>query len=120
MDRSGAGVGEGLLSDVKGARCTLSKVPTIEQRLREIRKWRGKSLRVVAELAGVTESYLRRLELGQRPLDSRSKLEALAAAFQVAPSEITGQPYPPSTENEAVAHATAQAFARSAAGYRGG
>jgi transcriptional regulator with XRE-family HTH domain len=84
------------------------QVPTIGQRLREIRKWRDKSLRVIAELAGITESYLCRLELGQRPLDSRSKLEALAAALQVAPSEITGQPYPPSTENEAVAHAAAQ------------
>ena len=60
--------------------------------------------------AGITESYLCRLELGQRPLDSRSKLEALAAALQVAPSEITGQPYPPSTENEATAHAAAEAL----------
>jgi transcriptional regulator with XRE-family HTH domain len=83
---------------------------TTGQRLREIRHWRGKSLRVIAELAGITESYLCRLELGQQPLDSRSKLEALAAALQVAPSEITGQPYPPSTENESVAHAAAQAL----------
>lgn len=85
-------------------------VPTIGQRLREIRHWRDKSLRVIAELAGITESYLCRLELGQRTLDSRSTLEALAAALQVAPSEITGQPYPPSTEKEAVAHAAAQAL----------
>lgn len=83
---------------------------TIGQRLREIRHWRDKSLRVVAELAGITESYLCRLELGQRPLDSRSKLEALAAALQVAPSEITGQPYPPSNQDEVVAHAAAQAL----------
>lgn len=34
------------------------QVPTIGQRLREIRHWRGKSLRVVAELAGITESDL--------------------------------------------------------------
>jgi transcriptional regulator with XRE-family HTH domain len=83
---------------------------TIGQRLREIRTWRGKSLRVVAELAGITESYLCRLELDQRPLDRRSLLEALAAALRVAPSEITGQPYPPSSESEAVAHAAAQAL----------
>lgn len=70
------------------------QVPTIGQRLRELRHWRGKSLQVIAELAGITESSLCRLELGQRTLDSRSKLEALAAAPQVAPSEITGQPYP--------------------------
>ncbi len=88
----------------------LGDARTIGQRLREIRTWRGKSLRVIAELAGITESYLCRLELGQRPLDRRSLLEALAAALQVAPSEITGQPYPPSSENEAVAHAAAQAL----------
>jgi transcriptional regulator with XRE-family HTH domain len=34
---------------------------TIGQRLREIRHWRGKTLRVVAELAGISESYLSRL-----------------------------------------------------------
>ncbi|MDQ3763707.1 MAG: helix-turn-helix domain-containing protein [Actinomycetota bacterium] len=88
----------------------LGDARTIGGRLREIRTWRGKSLRVIAELAGITESYLCRLELGQRPLDRRSLLEALAAALQVAPSEITGQPYPPSSENEAVAHAAAQAL----------
>jgi transcriptional regulator with XRE-family HTH domain len=88
----------------------VAQTRTVGQRLREIRHWRDKSLRVVAELAGITESYLCRLELGQRPLDSRSKLEALAAALQVAPSEITGQPYPPSNENEVMAHAAAQAL----------
>ncbi|MGH3693874.1 MAG: helix-turn-helix domain-containing protein [Pseudonocardiaceae bacterium] len=83
---------------------------TIGQRLREIRNWRDKSLRVIAELAGISESYLSRLERGERQVDSRSLLEALAAALQVAPSDITGQPYPPSTEGEAVAHAAAQAL----------
>jgi transcriptional regulator with XRE-family HTH domain len=83
---------------------------TTGQRLREIRYWRDKSLRVVAELAGISESYLSRLERGERQVDSRSLLEALAAALQVAPSDITGQPYPPSNEGEAVAHAAAQAL----------
>ncbi len=83
---------------------------TIGQRLREIRYWRDTSLRVVAELAGISESYLSRLERGERQVDSRSLLEALAAALQVAPSDITGQPYPPSNEDEAVAHSAAQAL----------
>lgn len=83
---------------------------TIGRRLREIRYWRDKPLRVVAELAGISESYLSRLERGDRPLDRRSLLESLAAALRVAPSEITGQPYPPSNEDEAVAHAAAQAL----------
>jgi len=83
---------------------------TIGRRLREIRYWRGKTLRVVAELAGITESHLSRMERGERPMDRRSTLEALATALQVAPSEITGQPYPPSNENEAVALAATQAL----------
>jgi hypothetical protein len=40
----------------------VEQLRTIGQRLREIRYWRGKSLRVVAELAGISESYLSRLE----------------------------------------------------------
>jgi hypothetical protein len=44
---------------------------TIGQRLREIRYWRGKSLRVVAELAGISESHLSRLERGERQVDRR-------------------------------------------------
>ena len=63
---------------------------TIGRRLREIRYWRGKSLRAVAELAGLSESYLSRLERGDRNVDRRSTLEALAAALEVAPGELTG------------------------------
>lgn len=83
---------------------------TIGQRLREVRYWRDKPLRVIAELAGISESYLSRLERGERQVDSRSLLEALAAALRVAPSDITGQPYPPSNEDESIGHAAAQAL----------
>lgn len=99
------GSGEGVVTAMDAA-----QPRTTGQRLREIRHWRGKSLRVVAELAGISESYLSRLERGSRQVDSRSLLEALAAALRVAPSDITGQPYPPSNEDEAVAHAAAQAL----------
>lgn len=83
---------------------------TIGRWLREIRHWRGKSLQLVAELAGISGSYLSRIERGERTLDRRSILESLATALRVAPSDITGQPYPPSNEDEAVAHAAAQAL----------
>lgn len=63
---------------------------TIGRRLREVRFWRRKSLRTVAELAGLSESHLSRLERGERPVDRRSTLEALAAALDVAPGELTG------------------------------
>jgi transcriptional regulator with XRE-family HTH domain len=68
---------------------------TVGRRLREIRYWRGMSLRAVAELAGLSESHLSRIERGQRSVDKRSTLEALAHALQVAPGELTGQPFRP-------------------------
>lgn len=79
-------------------------------RIREIRTWRRKSLTVVAGLAGISAGYLSRLERGERSLDSRRLLFALADALQVAPSEITGQPYPPSDAAEAAGHAAMQAL----------
>ena len=83
---------------------------TIGQRLREIRHWRGKSLRVVAELAGISESYLSRLERGERQVDSRSLLEALAAALEVAPTELAGAHELTSAEGMGEAHAAVVAL----------
>lgn len=81
---------------------------TIGTRVREIRTWRRKSLTVVAGLAGISPAYLSMLERGQRTLDSRRLLFALADALQVSPAELTGQPYPPSDASEAAGHAAAQ------------
>jgi len=62
----------------------------IGHRLRQIRHARRKSLSVVAGLAGISAPYLSMLETGQRALDRRSLISALAQALDVAPSEITG------------------------------
>lgn len=62
----------------------------IGRRVRQIRHARGKSLRVVAELAGISKSYLGMIELGDRSVDRRSLVVALANALEVAPSELTG------------------------------
>lgn len=51
------------------------------------------SLRVAAELAGLSKSYLSMIERGERPVERRSTLEALATALRVAPTDLTGQPY---------------------------
>ncbi|HEY0638366.1 MAG TPA: helix-turn-helix transcriptional regulator [Pseudonocardiaceae bacterium] len=59
------------------------------RRIRERRVARGLSLRVVAELAGLSEGHLSRIERGLRPVDRRSTLEAIAAALQVAPTDLT-------------------------------
>jgi transcriptional regulator with XRE-family HTH domain len=62
----------------------------IGRTLRQIRLARRKSLVVVAGLAGISASYLSRLEHGERALDRRSLIIKLADALDVAPSEITG------------------------------
>ena len=61
---------------------------TIGQRLLLIRHAKGKSLAVVAELAGIAPSQLRRLESGERAADRRSLIVALAHALQIAPSDL--------------------------------
>ena len=50
--------------------------------------WRGLSLRAAAELSGLSASYLSHIERGERPVERRSTLEALAGALRVAPSEL--------------------------------
>jgi transcriptional regulator with XRE-family HTH domain len=60
------------------------------RRLRQLRHARDKSLTVIAGLAGISASYLSRLENGERALDRRSLIVALANALEVAPTEITG------------------------------
>lgn len=64
------------------------------QRVRQIRYARRKSLRVVADLAGMSKTKLHRIETGKRALDSRSETVALANALQIAPSELTRLPVP--------------------------
>jgi transcriptional regulator with XRE-family HTH domain len=67
---------------------------TIGRRLRQIRQSRRKSLRVVAELAGISAGHLSRIENGQRALDRRSLIVALADALQISPTELTSLPIP--------------------------
>ncbi|MFL6147661.1 MAG: helix-turn-helix domain-containing protein [Pseudonocardiaceae bacterium] len=71
---------------------------TLGRRLRQIRYSRRKSLRVIAELAGISPSYLSRIENGERALDRRSLIVALANALEVAPTELTEVTLPASGE----------------------
>ncbi|MGH3917425.1 MAG: helix-turn-helix domain-containing protein [Pseudonocardiaceae bacterium] len=75
----------------------------IGRRLWQIRKDRGKSLRVIGGLAGLSASSLSRIENGLRPLDSRSEVVALANALGVAPSELTRVPEPTPGNGEGAA-----------------
>lgn len=61
-------------------------------RIREIRTWRGVSLRTAAELAGISPGYLSMIETGERPLQKRSVLESIAAALRVSPADLGAVP----------------------------
>lgn len=63
------------------------------RRLREIRAWRGLSLEAAAGLAGISYGYLGKLERGEKSLENRRTLEAIAAALRVAPSEFSPVPW---------------------------
>jgi transcriptional regulator with XRE-family HTH domain len=66
----------------------------IGQRIRHVRLSRGKTLAVVAGLAGISEGYLSRIECGKKPVDSWSLLITIANALRVAPSDLTSLPVP--------------------------
>ncbi|GGS33707.1 helix-turn-helix domain-containing protein [Actinokineospora fastidiosa] len=66
----------------------------IGRRLRHLRHARGKSLAVVAGLAGISPSYLSRIENGQRAVDRRSLIVALANALDVSPTELVHEALP--------------------------
>lgn len=68
---------------------------TIGDRARMIRRRRGLSLQVVADLAGIGKSYLSMLETGQRRFDDRVLINNVAAALGCSPVDITGEPYAP-------------------------
>ncbi len=91
------------------------QVRSIGGRIREIRVWRDMTLKATAELAGITESYLSRIERNERPVNSRSLLEAIAAALRVAPAELAGQVFPPATVDPVASETQAAVIALDAA-----
>jgi len=76
----------------------------IGKRLQAARRQRGRSLRELAELAGLSAGFLSMVENGQRRLSRTEHINALAQALFIAPSELTGQPYAPSDPSTAGAH----------------
>ncbi|MGI9063022.1 MAG: helix-turn-helix domain-containing protein [Pseudonocardiaceae bacterium] len=90
---------------------------TIGTRLRRIRKSRGKSLRVVAGLAGTSYGHLSEIENGKAPLDSLRLIKDLAYALEVAPSELTRLPIPAPANGETDAAVQAVRLALTAVSY---
>ncbi len=66
---------------------------TIGARLRTLRRWRGKTQTELAGLAGLSPSFLSMVETGQRPLDRRSHIAALASALKVSEMDLVGGPH---------------------------
>jgi transcriptional regulator with XRE-family HTH domain len=66
---------------------------TIGARLRTLPRWRGKTQTELAGLAGLSPSFLSMVETGQRPLDRRSHIAALASALKVSETDLFGGPH---------------------------
>jgi transcriptional regulator with XRE-family HTH domain len=66
---------------------------TIGARLRILRRWRGMTQIEVAGLAGLSKSFVSMVETGQRPLDRRSHIAAVASALRVSETDLVGGPH---------------------------
>jgi transcriptional regulator with XRE-family HTH domain len=66
---------------------------TIGARLRILRRWRGKTQVELAQLAGLSHSYISMVENGQRILDRRSHIAAIATALRVSETDLVGGPH---------------------------
>jgi transcriptional regulator with XRE-family HTH domain len=71
----------------------VDEATAFRRRLREIRSWRGLTLREAAGLAGLSFSFWGQVERGEQSVNNRKTLEAMASALRVHPSELTGQPW---------------------------
>lgn len=77
----------------------------IGAQIAEWRRRRGKSQRVLAGLAGISQPYLSKIEQGDKPVNRRSTLVALARALEVSVSALTGEPGDPTDPARAAATA---------------
>lgn len=90
---------------VDGRRDFDEETALIQQRIKWWRLQRKLSQQVVADRAGITRSYLSKIEAGTSRLDSRSTIDAIAHALEVPYAELTGQPIRPDTPELHAAHA---------------
>jgi transcriptional regulator with XRE-family HTH domain len=69
------------------------------------RQRRGKSQRILAGLAGMSQPYLSQIESGSRPVERRATLVALASALGVSIADLTGHSVDPTDPVRAAAAA---------------
>jgi transcriptional regulator with XRE-family HTH domain len=89
----------------------------IGRRLREIRSWRQLSLRATAELSGISYGYLGQIERGEKAVNNRQVLEAIALTLRVSPVELTGKPWAPTDPVGSDAHAALHGIEVALEGY---
>lgn len=77
----------------------------IGRRVRGFRMRRGLSLRLCAELAGLSKSFLSDIENGRRRLERRSHISALAEVLRVSVNELIGQQFPSDDPRSSATHA---------------
>jgi transcriptional regulator with XRE-family HTH domain len=77
---------------------------TIGARLRTLRRWRRMTQAEVAELAGLSPSFLSMVETGHRPLDRRSHIAALANALKISETDLVGGPHLSADRQQADPH----------------
>lgn len=84
----------------------LAYIPTVGERVRSCRRYRGISLQVLADTSGLSKGFLSMVENGQRRLERRQHIAAIAEALQVSVADLTGQPFAPADPSQGRAHAS--------------
>jgi len=75
-----------------------------------VARWRdigGMTQLQLADAVGVTREYISMIENGRRPITKRSLLISLAEALGVSSTDLTGQPYEPSSPQELLIYSIA-------------
>jgi transcriptional regulator with XRE-family HTH domain len=83
---------------------------TIGARLRTLRRWRGMTQVELAGLAGLSPSFVSMVETGQRPLDRRSHIAAVASALRVSETDLVGGPHLSADRQQSDPHTTIPAL----------
>lgn len=76
----------------------------IGARVRMVRNARGLSIRTLADLAGISKSVLHEYEVGDRPLERLSDIDALSIPLGVSRDWLLGRPADPTSPAHADGH----------------
>jgi transcriptional regulator with XRE-family HTH domain len=83
----------------------VDEAKALGRRVREVRSWRGLTLREAAGLAGLSFSFWGQVERGDKAVTNRKTLEAMAGALRVHPAELIEQSWAPQGPTGTDAHA---------------